>query len=249
VACSSLAEEYPDVAYEHATGVNREGGMGIYFGRQYQNRYLLGQAAGLMDGIETIGYVAAFPLPEVIRGINALALGARSVGADPTITVRWTNTWFDPPTETDAAQSLIDEGADMMAQHQDSPAALNAAADAGIWASGYQAPMKDLAGENYLTSPIWNWSAFYVPAIRSVREGTWQPDFYWGGLNEGVVALDEFGSEVPESVVEEVQATKETIQNGDLDIWAETAFADREDWWLYSSMEAFVPRIDGEIPE
>jgi basic membrane protein A len=109
--------------------------------------------------------------------------------------------------------------------------------------------MKDLAGENYLTSPIWNWSAFYVPAIRSVREGTWQPDFYWGGLNEGVVALDEFGSEVPESVVEEVQATKETIQNGDLDIWAETAFADREDWWLYSSMEAFVPRIDGEIPE
>jgi basic membrane protein A len=248
-AMASLSEEYPDIAYEHATGVNRDAGMGIYFGRQYQNRYLLGQAAGLMDGIDTVGYVAAFPLPEVIRGINAFALGARSVDADPTITVRWTNTWFDPPTETDAAQSLIDEGADMMAQHQDSPAALNTAADAGIWASGYQAPMKELAGENYLTSPIWNWGAFYVPAIREVRSGDWSADFYWGGLNEGVVALDEFGSEVPSSVVEEVEATRESIQSGDLDVWSGTEFADREDWWLYSSMEEFVPRIDGEIPE
>jgi basic membrane protein A len=248
-AMMSLAEEYPDIAYEHCTGVNRQGDTGIYFGRQYQTRYLVGQTAGLMDGIDTVGYVAAFPLPEVIRGINAMTLGARSVDEDLSVAVRWTNTWFDPPTETEAAQSLIEEDVDMMAQHQDSPAALNAAADSGIWASGYQAPMKQFAEENYLTSPIWDWANFYVPAIREVRDGSWEADFDWNGLENGVVALDEFGDEVPDSVVQEVESTREAIAGGGLDIWADTRFSDREDWWLYSSMEEFVPGVDGEIPE
>lgn len=248
-AMISLSEEYPDVVYEHATGVNLEGNISIYFGRQYQTRYLVGQAAGLMDDIDTIGYVAAFPIPEVIRGINAMTLGARSVDEDMTVTVRWTNTWFDPPKETDAAKSLIDEGVDMLAQHQDSPAALNEAADNDIWASGYQAPMKQFAEENYLTSPIWNWENYYVPTVQEVRDGTWESEFDWPGLSEGVVAIDEFGDEIPESVVEDVEATRETIQSGDLNIWSDTTFAGEDDWWLYTSMEEFVPGVDGTIPE
>lgn len=248
-AMMSLAEEYPDIAYEHCTGVNREGDMGIYFGRQYQTRYLVGQTAGLIDDIDTIGYVAAFPIPEVIRGINAMTLGARSVDEDVTTKVRWTNTWFDPPTETDAANSLIEEDVDMLAQHQDSPAALNAATDSDIWASGYQAPMKQFAEGNYLTSPIWDWANFYVPTIQEIREGAWEADFDWDGLNEGVVAMDEFGDEVPDSAIQEVESTRESIESGDFDIWADTQFADREDWWLYSSMETFVPGVDGTIPE
>jgi len=245
----SLSEEYTDVVYDHCTGVNLEGNIGIYFGRQYQTRYLVGQAAGLMDDIDTIGYVAAFPIPEVIRGINAMSLGARSADEDMTITVRWTNTWFDPPKETDAAQSLVEEGVDLMAQHQDSPAALNQAADNGIWASGYQAPMKQLAEENYLTSPIWNWENYYTPTVQEVRDGTWEPEFDWPGLNEGVVDIDQFGSEVPDTVVDEVEATRASIEAGDLDIWSGTQFADEDDWSLYTSMEEFVPGIDGKIPD
>jgi len=248
-AMIELSEEYPDVVYEHSTGVNLDGDIGIYFGRQYQTRYLVGQAAGLMDDIETIGYVAAFPIPEVIRGINAMTLGARSVDKDITVSVRWTNTWFDPPKETDAAQSLVEADVDMMAQHQDSPAALNTAADNDVWASGYQAPMKEMAGSNYFTSPIWNWENYYVPTVEDVRDGSWEPGFEWPGLEEGVVAVDEFGDEVPNSVVEETRDTRAAIQSGDLEVWADTAFAGQEDWTLYTTMEEFVPGVDGKIPE
>jgi basic membrane protein A len=245
----ALADQHPDVVYEHATGFTSNDKIGIYFGRQYQTRYLVGQAAGRMDDIETVGYVGAFPLPEVIRGMNAFTLGAHSVDPDLTVKPRFTNSWFDPQTETATAEGLIDEGVDMMAQHQDSPAALEAAANAGIWASGYQAPMKNLAGDHYLTSPIWDWAQFYIPTLESVYNDTWQADFDWPGLESGLVTLDDWGDQVPQSVIDPVETTRASLQEGSLDIWRDTAFGDWSDRELYTQVESFVPGIEGEIPE
>jgi basic membrane protein A len=185
-----LSKEYSDIAWEHTSGFEYGDNLGLYFGRQYQTRYLVGIAAGMLDDVEQIGYVGAHPIPEVIRGINAMALGARSVDENVTIKTRFTNTWYDPPLESDAAQSLIDEGADLMAQHQDSPSALRTAADNDIWATGYQAPMGQHAGENYLTSSIWNWKDFYIPTVEQVHNDEWEVDFQWLGLDSGVVSYD-----------------------------------------------------------
>ena len=182
---ASVAEDFPDVRFEHNTGYLTRENMGRYMGRIYQARYMAGVAAGMVTETNTLGYVAAFPIAEVVRGINAFTLGAASVNDEISTKVRWTNTWFDPPTEQEAANSLIDEGVDVMAQHQDSPAAVRAANEADIWATGYDAPMGEFGGENYLTSPIWHWEEFYRPTVESVREGTWEADAYWEGLNAG----------------------------------------------------------------
>ena len=127
-----LAKNNPDTLYEHCSGFNTHDNMGRYFGRMYQARYLAGMGAAMMPDVSTLGYVAAFPIPEVVRGINAFTAGARSVNPEISTKVRWTDTWFDPPTEREAAQSLIDAGVDVMAQHQDSPAAVKAASEAEI---------------------------------------------------------------------------------------------------------------------
>jgi basic membrane protein A len=247
-AMKTLSQQHDDVAFEHTTGTTYNDNMGLYFGRQYQSRYLLGKAAGLLDDVDTVGYVGAFPLPEVVRGINAFTLGARSVDEDLTTKVRWVNSWFDPPKETEAAKSLIDAGADLMAQHQDSPSALKAAANADIWASGYQAPMENFAGDNYLSSAIWDWGEFYVPTVQELRNGEWSGDFEWLGLNSGLVAVDEFGPEVPTEVVDEVESTQASIEAGDLAVWEGTKFEEETDWWKYAKMQEFVEGVDGTIP-
>jgi basic membrane protein A len=244
-----VSADYPDVAFEHNTGFQVGENMGLYFGRMYQMRYLLGVAAATISDIDTAGYVAAYPIPEVIRGINAFSLGALSVDDSFTTKVRWTNTWFDPPTEGEAAEAFIDEGVDLMVQHQDSPAALNKASENGIWASGYDAPMGDLAGENYLTSLLWKWEAFYNPTVEAVRDGDWEPDFYWEGVNTGIVDMDEFGPNVPDEVEARVAEQREAIESGDLDVWAGTQFEGESDDVLYGKMESFVDGIDGEVPD
>ena len=157
----SVAENNPDTVYEHCSGYRTRENMGRYFGRIDQARYLTGVAAGMMTEANSLGYVAAFPISEVVRGINAFTLGAASVNPDVTTQVRWTNSWFDPQTEREAANALIDEGVDVMAQHQDSSAAVQAAHEADIWATGYDAPMRQFAEEDYIASPIRHWKEFY----------------------------------------------------------------------------------------
>jgi basic membrane protein A len=157
----SVAENNPDTVYEHCSGYRTRENMGRYFGRIDQARYLTGVAAGMMTEANSLGYVAAFPISEVVRGINAFTLGAASVNPDVTTQVRWTNSWFDPQTEREAANALVDEGVDVMAQHQDSSAAVQAAHEADIWATGYDAPMRQFAEEDYIASPIRHWKEFY----------------------------------------------------------------------------------------
>jgi len=186
----TVAEDNPDTYFEHNTGYRTRENMGRYVGRIYQARYLAGQAAGMVTEDDSLGYVAAFPIPEVVPGINADTLGARSVNDAVTTKVRRTNSWFDPPSESEAANALVDEDVDVMAQHQDSPAALTAAA-ADIWATGDDARMGDQAGENYLTSPIWHWEEFYGPTLQAVYDDEWVPDSYWAGVDSGICSLDE----------------------------------------------------------
>ncbi|WP_459191091.1 BMP family ABC transporter substrate-binding protein [Halosimplex sp. J119] len=244
----SVAEDNPDTIFEHNTGYRTRENMGRYMGRIYQARYLAGQAAGMVTEEDSIGYVAAFPIPEVIRGINAFVLGARSVNDAVTTQVRWTNSWFDPPTESEAANALVDEGVDVMAQHQDSPAALTAAADADIWATGYDAPMAEQAGENYLTSPIWHWEEFYAPTLQSVYEGEWEADSYWEGIDSGICSIDDWGPEVPQDVKDTVSTAREEIVNGELDVWTGSKFEGESDEFLFQQMSSFVEGIDGEVP-
>ena len=244
----AVAEDYPDTVFEHATGYRTRENMGRYMGRIYEPRYLAGQATGMVTENNTIGYVAAFPIPEVVRSINAMALGARSVNPEATFKVRWVNAWFDPPTAREAANALIDEGCDVIAQEQDSPAAVRAASDAGVWTSGYNAPMGQFGGENYLISPIWDWTEFYGPTLESLHEGSWESDAFWGGMETGVPMLDEWGPNVPQEVKDQVAATEEQILNDELDVWAGSAFEGESDEFLFQEMSSFVEGVEGEVP-
>jgi basic membrane protein A len=244
----NVAENNPDTVYEHCSGFRTRENMGRYFGRMAEARYLAGVAAGMVTEADSLGYVAAFPISEVIRGINAFTLGARSVNPEVSTQVRWTNSWFDPQTEREAANALIDEGVDVMAQHQDSSAAVQAAAEADIWATGYDAPMGDFAGENYLTSPIWHWEVFYEPTIRAVREGSWESDFYYDGLDSGLVDIDDWGPEVPEDVKSEVESVRGDIEGGSLDIWADSKFSDASTEELFQNTGSYVEGVEGSVP-
>ncbi|MDZ7700639.1 MAG: BMP family ABC transporter substrate-binding protein [Halobacteriales archaeon] len=243
-----LAKANPETLYEHCSGFKTHDNMGNYFGRMYQARYLAGMAAGMMPDVSTMGYVAAFPIPEVVRGINAFTAGARSVDDSITTKVRWTNTWFDPPTEKEAAQSLVDAGVDVMAQHQDSPAAVRAAAEAGIWATGYDAPMQEFGGESYITSPIWNWEVFYEPTLLAVKDGSWESDAYWEGLDAGVVGLSDWGPQVGSDVQDAVDDAEEQILTGQLDPWAGTKFEGKDDGFLFGQMSSYVEGVEGSVP-
>ncbi|MEF8851719.1 MAG: BMP family ABC transporter substrate-binding protein [Haloarculaceae archaeon] len=244
----NVAENNPETVYEHCSGFRTRENMGRYFGRMAQARYLAGVAAGMATEADSLGYVAAFPISEVVRGINAFTLGARSVNSAVTTKVRWTNSWFDPQTEREAANALVDEGVDVMAQHQDSSAAVQAAAEADIWATGYDAPMGEFAGENYLTSPIWHWEVFYEPTVRAVREGTWESDFYYEGLDAGIVDIDDWGPEVPDDVKSEVEGVRGEIESGSLDIWADSTFADASTEDLFQNTGSYVEGVEGSVP-
>jgi basic membrane protein A len=246
---ATLAEENPDTLYEHCSGYETRENLGRYFGRMYQARYLAGIAAGMLTEENALGYVAAIPTSEVVRGINAFALGAQSVNEDATVQVRWTNTWYDPPQEQEAANALIDAGVDVMAQHQDSPAAVQAAADADIWATGYDAPMQEQAGDNYVTSPIWHWGEFYGPTLEAVHEGSWESDAYWEGLSAGIVDLSEWGPEVPEEVKTAVDEERTAIENGETDVWAGSAYEGASDQDLFQSVDSYVESVEGSVPE
>jgi basic membrane protein A len=188
--------------------------MGNYFGRMYQARYLSGIVAGKMTKSNIIGYAAAFPIPEVIRGINAFTLGAQSVNPDATVRVVWTKTWYDPATEKEAAKSLLDVGADVIAQHQDSPGPQEAAEEKGVYSIGYNSNMASFAPKAHMTAPVWNWGPYYTKVVEEVRNGTWKAGAVWPGLAEGIVDLAPFGPMVPQELQDEVNAVKADIATG-----------------------------------
>ena len=214
-----VAQQFPDVVFEHCSGYKSSENMGNYFGRIYQARYLTGIVAGSMTKSNIIGYAAAFPIPEVIRGINAFTLGARSVNPKAEVRVVWTKTWYDPATEKEAAKSLLDVGADVITQHQDSPGPMEAAQEAGAWGIGYNSDMSTFAPEAVLTSAMWNWAPLYTRLVNEVRDGTWHSASLWEGMDAGVVGIAPISDKVPAEVKAKVEAAKADIIAGKLHVF------------------------------
>ena len=217
----AAAANFPDVAFEHATGFKTGENMGNYFGAAEEGRYLAGMAAGAATESNLIGYVAAFPIPEVLRGINAFTLGAREVNPEAEVQVVWTSTWFDPPVEGDAAQALLDAGADVIAMHQDSAAPGQAAEAAGAGWAGYNTDMTEFAPNAWLTAPIWNWGPFYLARAQAVIDGTWAPEAFYGNMADGMVALAPFGPSVSQETQDLINERMAQITDGSFFVFSD----------------------------
>ncbi len=209
-----VSKEFPKVKFLHCSGYKNSENMANYFGRIYQARYLTGMVAGAMSKSNVLGYVAAFPIPEVIRGINAFTLGAQAVNPNVQVRVVWTKTWYDPATEKEAAKSLLDVGCDVIAQHQDSPGPQEAAEERGVYSVGYNTDMAKFAPKSHLTAAIWNWGPFYKEMVQQIKDGTWKSQFDWYGLDKGIVDIAPFGAMVPAEVQKTVLAKKAEIASG-----------------------------------
>lgn len=199
-ATIDVAKRNKDVVFMHCSGFKTAENVGTYFGRMYEPRYLAGIVAGKMTKKNVIGYVGAFPIPEVIRGINAFTLGVRSVNPAAEVKVVWTQTWFDPGVERDAADSLLDVGADVLTMHQDAPATLQAAEARGAYVIGYNSDMREFAPNAFLTAPVWHWGTLYTTIAKQVSEGTWKSQQIWYGMKENLVELAELSDKVPADV-------------------------------------------------
>lgn len=215
----NVAQKYPNVVFMHCSGYKTAANAGTYFGRIYQGRYLSGIVAGKMTKSNVIGYVAAFPIPEVVRGINAFTLGVRSVNPNAVVKVTWTNDWVDSAKAKDAAKSLLEQKADVIAQHQDSPGPIQAAEEKGVYSVGYHSDMSQFAPKGYLTAPVWNWGPYYVKTVKAVKEGTWKNEQYWGSMSENIVNIGPYGPAVPEDVKKLVDAKKQEIVSGQWDVF------------------------------
>ena len=215
----NVAKDFPDTQFIHISGYKTAENVSTAFGKIEEPRYVSGVIAGQMTKSNQLGYVAAFPIPEVIRGINSFTLGVRSVNPAATVKVVWTSTWFDPQLERQAAEALLDGGADVIAQHQDTAGPMQAAQDRGAYGVGYDADMASLAPDAVLTSAIWKWGVYYIQAVQSIMDGTWTSNQYWGGWPEDVVDLAPIGAMVPEEVKSQAEAEVVKFKAGEESIF------------------------------
>lgn len=214
-----MAQENPEVKFFHCSGYKTADNMSNYFGRMYEPRYLSGIVAGLKTKANKIGYVAAFEIPEVISGINAFTLGVQSVNPDAVVKVRWTHTWIDAAKEKDAAVALLDDGCDVLSQHNDSTAPQIAAQERGAFALGYDLDSRTAAPKAYLTAPIWNWGPYYVDEIKAIMEGNFKPSAYHGGIKEGICDLAPLTDVAAEGSKEKVEEARNAILDGSLEVF------------------------------
>ena len=212
----NVAKKYPDVYFNHCSGYKVAPNASTYFGRMYQPRYLSGLVAGKATKSNLIGYVAAYPIPEVIRGINAFTLGVRAVNPKAEVRVVWTKSWYDPAMEKSVAKNLIKEGADVIAQHQDSSGPQEAAQEQGTYSIGYNTDMSRVAPRAHMTSAIWSWNPVYENVVEQVRAGTWKNGSFWYGMETGVVDIAPYGPMVPQNVRDLTEAAKADIKSGKL---------------------------------
>ena len=209
-----VAKEFPDVKFEHATGYKRHDNMSTYGLRLYQARHVQGIIAGMMTKTNKICYVGAYPIPEVIREINTYYMGAKKMNPDVDIDVVWVNTWYDPAKEADAANVMMAEGCDMVAQHTDSPAPLQAAQQQGKLGFGQARDQINFAPKAQLTATIDNWGPYSIKKVGQVIEGNWQVEDYFGHMNEDAVQMAPF-TNMPADVKAKAQTIKDAISNGE----------------------------------
>lgn len=209
-----VAQQFPDIAFEHATGYMKADNVGLYNARFYEGRAVCGTIAGHMSVTGMAGYIGSFPIPEVVMGINALALSGRKINPEFTVKPVYISTWNDPAKEADAARAMIDQGIDIIAQHTDGPAALQVAAERGIIGGfGQGADMSAFAPETQLTAIIDHWGPHYLASAEAVIAGSWAPGDTWEGLKEDVVQMGPYGEKVPE----DVRAAADAVREGQID--------------------------------
>ena len=211
-----VAADFPDVKFEHATGFKRADNVSTYSARFYEGRTVAGTIAGMVSESGIIGYIGAFPIPEVVRGINATTLAARRVNPDVEVKVIWLNTWFNPGAEADAAKTLIDQGADVILQHTDSPAPLQVAAERGALAVGQASDNSEFAPDAQVTAIIDNWDPYYIERVQAVIDGTWESTDTWLGLKEGMVQMAAYADILPQDVRDAAAAVEAQLISGEL---------------------------------
>lgn len=211
-----VAKQFPNVTFAHCSGYKRSKNVSTYLARFYEGRYLAGIIAGKMTKSNTLGYVAAFPIPEVVRGINAFARGVRSVNPDARVRVVWVSSWYDPGKEREAAETLIAQGADVLMQHTDSTAVVQAAQDRNVYAIGYHSDMAKYGPKAHLTASTHVWDQFYIEKVQAVLDGAAESGDTWGGLGTGMVELSPFGDMVPDDVRKLVETARAAISSGEL---------------------------------
>jgi len=210
----NVAKDHPNVIFEHCSGYKLAKNVGVYQSRFYEGAYLLGVIAGLMSKTNTLGYVAPFPIPEVKRNLNAWVLGAKSVHPKIIAKVIWISSWYDPPKEQEAAQTLINQGADILYQNTDSPAVVELAQTKGLYAFGQDSDMSRFGPRSHLSGNTVNWGVYYVAKVRQALENKWKAEDTKWGMKEGMVKLVPVNREVPAKVAEQFKKTKSTNPGG-----------------------------------
>jgi simple sugar transport system substrate-binding protein len=257
-AMLKVASEFPDVKFEHATGYKTAPNMRIYDARFYQDAYLAGIIAGTMTKTNTLGFVGSFPIPEVLRNINAFTLGAQSVNPKIKTRVVWVNTWFDPPKESEAAQTLINGGADVLLQNTDSTAVLQTAEKNGKFAFGWDSDMSAFAPKAHLASCVVDWSNYYKKAVKEAMDGSWKTQRTVWGVKEGQNDLVKIADSVPDEAKKKIAELKEGMKAGTFEVFtgpiadnagkerlAKDAKAD-QDW--KDKVDFYVKGVEGKIP-
>ena len=209
-----VAKAFPKTYFEHATGYKTDANVATYNARFYEGRYLAGQVAGRMTKSNVAGYVAAFPIPEVVMGINAFTRGMRSVNPKAEVKVIWTNSWYDPGREREAADTLISQGADVVTHHTDSTATVQAAEAKKAYAIGYHSDMSKYGPNAHLTAVTHQWGAYYTKAVQDALAGKWKPGTTWGGIKEGMIKMAPFNPAVPKETQDLVNKTAGDISAG-----------------------------------
>jgi basic membrane protein A and related proteins len=258
-ATNKVAAQFPDVKFEHATGYKRESAnVATYDSKFFQGRYVNGQIAAKMSKTGQAGYIASFPIPEVVQGINSFLLGAQSVNPDFKVKVVWVNTWFDPGKESDAAKALLDQGVDILTQHTDSTAPMQVAAERGALAFGQASDMTAFGPTTQLTSIVDNWGPYYVSRIKAVLDGTWTQSATWGGMAEGNVVMAPFAN-MPDDVKAMAEATKAKITSGEFNPFTGPIMKQDGTEWLakgavaddgtLAGLNFYVKGIEGDLPK
>lgn len=253
------AADLKDVKFEHATGYKQAENMRTYDSRTYEGAYMAGVIAGGMTKTNTIGVVGSIPIPEVIRNINSFTLGAQSVNPKIKTKVVWINEWFNPPKETEAAQSLLNGGADVLMQNTDSSAVLQTAEKAGKMAFGWDSDMTAYAPKAHLASAIINWAPYYIKATGDALEGKWKGgEASWWGVKEGAIDIVSISDKVPAELKAKVEAVKAGLKDGSFSIWkgpimgadgkevlAKDVVADDK---FLGGVKFYVKGVEGKVP-
>ena len=210
----ALAAKYPNVLFEQATGTDTAKNLSEYFGAAEDTVFLSGMAAGAASKTGKIGYVVAYPIPEVIRHANAFALGAQLTHPGATVRLVWTNSWFDPAKEKKAAESLVSAGSDVLGQNVDSPATGQYAQSKGVPWVGYDSNAQTFAKTSWLTAAVYNWGEYYLQRVKAAMNGTWKPGFYYGSIKDGFTGLAPYGPGVTAKTKALIAAKMKAIENG-----------------------------------